>query len=64
MDAQTKELLHRSLNQFRAAEKKEMVSYVQNNLKRHERLLNQVGEGYADCFVRAGKIFLRIVNTT
>lgn len=66
MKPESKQLLRNSLAQFRAAstlERDEMVHTVQNNLRIHENALKSIGMGYADKYVTAGRVFLRIVKS-
>lgn len=63
MNTQTKNLLTRSINQFKAAsadERTKMLSHVLKSIKDHEKHVNSIGAGYADHYVTAGRIFYRI----
>lgn len=63
MDFQTKDLLIRSIEAYSAVDKarqQEMITHVEDMLNRHERAINAIAYGFADHYVQAGKIFLRI----
>lgn len=65
MEPTTKILLKNSLDEFRASERHKqdkMIQLVEQRIKQHENSLKTIGYGYADHFVKAGKVFLRIVN--
>jgi hypothetical protein len=65
MNYQTKIVLRKTLYEFRGAERAkqdEMVSLIEQRIKQHQNALKTTGTGYADHFVQAGKIFLRIAK--
>ena len=63
MDFQTKDLLIRSIEAYSVANEErqqEMISHVEDMLGRHGRAINAIAYGFADHYVQAGRIFLRI----
>ena len=63
MNAIEKHLVKQSLKEFEggtAGQKEIWIHDIQEKLKEHERGLKHIGMGYADHFVTAGRIFLRI----
>lgn len=65
MTPQAKVILKNSLSKFKQADKpkqSEMVDLVKKRLKQHNNALKTIGYGYADYFVEAGRVFLRIIK--
>lgn len=63
MDYETKAVLRRSINEFLSSTncgQDEMIYNVREKLKQHKNGLNSIGFGFADNYVRAAEIFLRI----
>lgn len=65
MDIKTKDLLIRTLsvfNQCDESERREKIDFVKSALKSHYTHLESIGMGYAEHYVQAAKIFLRIYD--
>lgn len=63
MKPETKQLIRNTIKAYLQAEEKDrsnLIKYVEKNLKDHEDALNNIGMGYYEGTVQAGKIFLRI----
>ena len=63
MTPQAKVLLKKSINEYKTfsePKKEQMVSLVRTRIKQHENAIKTIGTGYADYFVEAGRVFLRI----
>lgn len=63
MNARTKAILERSLNDMKGktqAEKEEMVSIVIEQLTLNKKGIDTIGIGLDEDMVQAGKIFLRL----
>lgn len=65
MEARQKELLIRSIKHFRSQDqdnKDLMVKDVENKIKQHYNGLYKIGFGYADYYVKAAEVFIRVKN--
>jgi hypothetical protein len=66
MKHEAKVLLTNSLDEFKSvneARKVKLIKFVEQRVEQHNNGLNTIGFGYADHFVEAGKVFLRIVKS-